>query len=364
VGAVGQDRRRNELVREGPADSLPGGARQHVHLHLAPGVLVFLQQVQAGLQLAVGRFQLLAIALVLDPQARTVQRAAYRMLQHREVFQRFDQVIGSAETQGFDGIVHHPGAGNHDHRDFDAKSVDSSDQLQTIDLRHAQIADHQVGAFLLEHFQPLQTVVGLQHLEAAVLEVGREACTYDIVVIDDQQGGTGFVHGVSRQTAPGKLWSLPLARRRIVGARAISRGRRYSHLLADSSRDQLSLGSFTGQIGGSYKSRGRAHKKRTGFMSQNDRAYSEKRDYIRMRLDAAVVLHHAGQEIPALCLDLSSTGMQIEAEVALSTGDKVKVHIPSEHSELAGLDAQAEVVRVTDLGDGRQSLGLAITSMS
>lgn len=99
-------------------------------------------------------------------------------------------------------------------------------------------------------------------------------------------------------------------------------------------------------------------------MSQNDRAYSEKRDYIRMRLETAVILHHAGQEIPALCLDLSSTGMQIEAEVALSTGDKVKVHIPSEHSELAGLDAHAEVVRVNDLADGRQSLGLAIISMS
>lgn len=99
-------------------------------------------------------------------------------------------------------------------------------------------------------------------------------------------------------------------------------------------------------------------------MSQSDRAYSEKRDYIRMRLDAPVILHHAGREIPAMCLDLSSTGMQLEAEATLRTGDKVTVHIPSEHSELAGLDAQAEVVRASDLGDGRQSLGLAILSMS
>ena len=48
-------------------------------------------------------------------------------------------------------------------------------------------------------------------------------------------------------------------------------------------------------------------------MSQIDRAYSEKRDYIRMRMEAKMTLHHAGQEIPALCLDLSSTGMQVEA---------------------------------------------------
>lgn len=98
-------------------------------------------------------------------------------------------------------------------------------------------------------------------------------------------------------------------------------------------------------------------------MSQNDRAYSEKRDFIRMRLEAPVTLHHAGGETPALCLDLSSTGMQLEAEVALGMGDRVRVHIPSEHSELAGLDAEAEVVRINDLGDGRQSLGLAILSM-
>ncbi|WP_322981183.1 PilZ domain-containing protein [Pseudomonas sp. C11] len=98
-------------------------------------------------------------------------------------------------------------------------------------------------------------------------------------------------------------------------------------------------------------------------MSQNDRAYSEKRDFIRMRLEAPVTLHHAGGETPAMCLDLSSTGMQVEAQVSLQMGDKVRVHIPSDHNELSGLDAEAEVVRVTDLDDGRQSLGLAILSM-
>ncbi|HSX71342.1 PilZ domain-containing protein [Pseudomonas subflava] len=99
-------------------------------------------------------------------------------------------------------------------------------------------------------------------------------------------------------------------------------------------------------------------------MSQNDRAYSEKRDFIRMRLEAPVILHHAGQEIEAQCLDLSSTGMQVEANCQIAVGDRVKVHIPSEHSELKGLDAQAEVVRVTPLDDGRASIGLAILSMS
>ncbi len=99
-------------------------------------------------------------------------------------------------------------------------------------------------------------------------------------------------------------------------------------------------------------------------MSQSDHAYSEKRDYIRMRLEAPVTLHHGGRELPALCLDLSSTGMQLEAECSLSLGDKVNVHIASEHNQLNGLDAEAEVVRVTDLSGGRQALGLAIISMN
>jgi hypothetical protein len=98
-------------------------------------------------------------------------------------------------------------------------------------------------------------------------------------------------------------------------------------------------------------------------MSQNDRAYSEKRDYIRMRLEAPVTLHHDGKEIPALCLDLSSTGMQLEARSTVSIGDKVRVHIASDHNKLSGLDAEAEVVRVAALEDGRQSVGLAILSM-
>lgn len=99
-------------------------------------------------------------------------------------------------------------------------------------------------------------------------------------------------------------------------------------------------------------------------MSQSDHAYSEKRDFIRMRLEAPVTLHHDGRSIPALCLDLSSTGMQLEVDGNLALGDKVKVHIASEHNELRGLEAEAEVMRVIDLGDGRQSLGLAILSMT
>ncbi len=42
-------------------------------------------------------------------------------------------------------------------------------------------------------------------------------------------------------------------------------------------------------------------------MSEHERDYAEKRDFIRMRVDADVSLIHAGQEIAGVCVDLSSS---------------------------------------------------------
>ncbi|UVE16179.1 PilZ domain-containing protein [Pseudomonas sp. LS44] len=99
-------------------------------------------------------------------------------------------------------------------------------------------------------------------------------------------------------------------------------------------------------------------------MTQNDRDYSEKRDFIRMRLEAPVTLVHGGRELGAICLDLSSNGMHLEAPTALKMGDRVRVLIPSSHRELKGLDVEAEVVRVSSLDEGGQALGLSIVAMN
>jgi len=99
-------------------------------------------------------------------------------------------------------------------------------------------------------------------------------------------------------------------------------------------------------------------------MSQNDRNYAEKRDYIRMRVDADVTLLYAGQIIPAVCVDLSSSGMQVEAPRAFKVGDKLSVRIDSDHAALKGLEADTEVVWLTDQGEGGQKLGLTILSMN
>ena len=99
-------------------------------------------------------------------------------------------------------------------------------------------------------------------------------------------------------------------------------------------------------------------------MSLNDRSYEEKRDYIRMRVDAEVSLLHAGQVIPAVCIDLSSSGMQVQAPRTFKVGDKLSVRIDSDHAALKGLEAETEVVWVTDEADGGQKLGLTIVKMN
>jgi len=98
-------------------------------------------------------------------------------------------------------------------------------------------------------------------------------------------------------------------------------------------------------------------------MTQTDRDFAEKRDFIRMTVNAKVFLLVKGQRILGVCRDLSSTGLQIEARSALQVGAIIDIHLPSEHAALRDLDAQAEVVRVDELGAGLQTLGLSIVEM-
>ncbi|MVV49172.1 PilZ domain-containing protein [Pseudomonas sp. PB120] len=98
-------------------------------------------------------------------------------------------------------------------------------------------------------------------------------------------------------------------------------------------------------------------------MSQTDRDYSEKRDFIRMRVDADVSLIHEGDEVAAVCIDLSSSGMQVQAPRLFKVGDRLSVRIESEHSALKGLEADTEVVWVKDQDGSSQKLGLTILKM-
>lgn len=98
-------------------------------------------------------------------------------------------------------------------------------------------------------------------------------------------------------------------------------------------------------------------------MSQHPVDYSEKRDFIRMRIDAEVQLLQADQVISAVCIDLSSTGMQVQAPQRFQVGDRLEVRIDSDHTALAGLHASTEVVWIADQPGGQQKFGLRILAM-
>jgi hypothetical protein len=98
-------------------------------------------------------------------------------------------------------------------------------------------------------------------------------------------------------------------------------------------------------------------------MSQTSRDYSEKRDFIRMRVDADVLLIHEGDEVSAVCFDLSSSGMQVEASHLFKAGDCLSVRIESDHAALKGLEADTEVVWTREQDGGGQKLGLTILKM-
>lgn len=98
-------------------------------------------------------------------------------------------------------------------------------------------------------------------------------------------------------------------------------------------------------------------------MPQTPTSHSEKRDFIRMRIDTEVSLLNAGQVIAAVCLDLSSGGMQVQAAQHFKVGDRLEVRIDSDHPALRGLHASTEVVWIADQPTGQQKLGLRILAM-
>lgn len=88
------------------------------------------------------------------------------------------------------------------------------------------------------------------------------------------------------------------------------------------------------------------------FNSAN-RNYQEKRNYIRMRVEAPVdmKLESDGTELVGKCRDLSGGGMMIEIASTLPVGSEAEVTIASGHGHSPMLRAKAKVTRVISQPD-------------
>ncbi len=100
-------------------------------------------------------------------------------------------------------------------------------------------------------------------------------------------------------------------------------------------------------------------------MSSNDKGYSEKRDFIRMKISAPLnaKLSHNEGVIEGLCRDLSGGGMQVETTTEIPAGTELVVEISSGHGHNPTLHAKAKVARCSNQGEQGFLLGLEIVKV-
>ncbi|ACE85021.1 PilZ domain-containing protein [Cellvibrio japonicus] len=96
-----------------------------------------------------------------------------------------------------------------------------------------------------------------------------------------------------------------------------------------------------------------------------DKNYSEKRDFIRMKISAPLnaKLSLDSDTIEGQCRDLSGGGMQVETTTPVAVGTELEVEISSAHGHNPTLRARARVVRSTAGENETHILGLEITQV-
>lgn len=94
----------------------------------------------------------------------------------------------------------------------------------------------------------------------------------------------------------------------------------------------------------------------------SERNYTEKRNFIRMKVDTPVELtiNGTGLKVRAICKDLSGTGMLVEVEDAIEIGTELVVAITSGKNPF---EADAAVSRSRSSSNGRFIIGLKISDI-
>lgn len=92
------------------------------------------------------------------------------------------------------------------------------------------------------------------------------------------------------------------------------------------------------------------------------RDYSEKRDFIRMKIDTTITLNMKDKQksITGVCKDLSGTGMLIEVDEAIGKGTELQTSLPSNNAAFPALETTVKVVRCSELENGGYLLGTEI----
>ena len=97
--------------------------------------------------------------------------------------------------------------------------------------------------------------------------------------------------------------------------------------------------------------------------STRDRAFDEKRNFIRMKVDTMVTYTYfkKSERYDGKCINLSGAGMLLETDKKLKSGDKLQLTVPTDSEEFSSLNAIVEVIRVHALPDQHKfEVGLVI----
>jgi hypothetical protein len=95
------------------------------------------------------------------------------------------------------------------------------------------------------------------------------------------------------------------------------------------------------------------------------RNYSEKRDFIRMKVDTTITLTNPdnGHQYQGICRDLSGTGMSIEVDKFFLTDTELNTTLPSNNDAFPPFDTTIRVMRCTETDDNKFLLGAEIISL-
>jgi len=99
-------------------------------------------------------------------------------------------------------------------------------------------------------------------------------------------------------------------------------------------------------------------------MNLLNKAYSEKRNFLRMKVDTEMTLSMDTESIVGVCRDLSGDGMLIEVEKEVVLGSMLNISVPSARPEFPALEATVEVVRVTPASSGNYMIGVIIKEIA
>jgi hypothetical protein len=100
-------------------------------------------------------------------------------------------------------------------------------------------------------------------------------------------------------------------------------------------------------------------------MSLIDKDYEEKRDFIRMTMDATATLTlEDGTNLAVKVIDLSATGMHLESNRAIAVNANVVVLVESPNAQFNSMEAQCTVVRCIELSETKFDIGLEVKSIT